>query len=152
MRPPWRTVSTYAWCTRPSAILRLLSYLYESSFIVTDHKSDSAYGALMEKLRYRAASKRRAKASKIVYMSTQLEELEIYGARSVEDINELERTRLAVWMAKFAAFTMAAIVFTTLVAFIVTAFFNQSSPDTALMAGMFTNLHAIILAILGGTK
>ena len=74
------------------------------------------------------------------------------GKFSVQDIAELEKHRLSIWLAKFVVVLMALIIVVVLCS---TAYFAVSSktrPDATLLGAIFANLNDIVLAVLNAGK
>jgi hypothetical protein len=72
--------------------------------------------------------------------------------RSVEDIKEIEKTRLAVWLTKFSAVSATLLVGGFIVIFGYVAYSTQVMPTAPALNSLFGGIKDIILAILNAGK
>jgi hypothetical protein len=70
-------------------------------------------------------------------------------SRSVEDIHQIEKNRLVIWLTKFAAITTAVISLAFLGALAYVAYSTQALPSESTLLAFFDGFKEIVLIILG---
>lgn len=72
--------------------------------------------------------------------------------RSIDDIKELEKFRLGVWLAKTFVLMMATIVLGLIVLFITATYLTKTLPDLSILESIFNHLKDVVVIIANTEK
>lgn len=76
----------------------------------------------------------------------------ILPPHSVEDMKELERFRLGVWLTKTIVLTMVTMLVSMMVIYTYTAYVTKSVPDMGVMGTIFGHLKEVFVIIIESQK